>query len=392
MGYLRWCWEGKSRGARAEVARYVYSSIFLLTNFLAWLVRDYSHNALAKLHYLKGCKGGQDCLGTEGVLRVSMGCFIFHFCMFITTVGATKLQEYRDSWHSGLWHLKGLMWISVMIMPFLFPPAVIQLYGEVARFGAGIFLLIQLVGIVKFITWWNDRWMSDDTGRCRAAAIMVSTTAYSASVCGIILMYIRYAPKASCSLNIFFVTWTLILLQIMTGISLHSKANAGLLASGLMGLYIVFLCWSAIRSEPIMDKCNPRKQATGKGDWINIVSFIIAVLAIVMAAFSAGIESRYFQFSKSELQSDDDVPYGYGFFHFVFSMGSMYFAMLFVGWNLHQTMEKWSIDIGWASTWVKIVNEWLAAILYKAISIMPMCISLVFACASNAPCEFRDMD
>lgn len=26
---------------------------------------------------------------------------------------------------------------------------------------------------------------------------------------------------------------------------------------------------------------------------------------------------------------------------------------------------RWSIDVGWTSTWVKIVNEWLAAGLYS---------------------------
>jgi len=42
----------------------------------------------------------------------------------------------------------------------------------------------------------------------------------------------------------------------------------------------------------------------------------------------------------------------------------MYFGMLFIGWNLHQTMQRWSLDVGWISTWVKIVNEWLAAGLF----------------------------
>lgn len=46
------------------------------------------------------------------------------------------------------------------------------------------------------------------------------------------------------------------------------------------------------------------------------------------------------QFKKAEAESEDDVPYGYGFFHFVFSMASMYFGMLFVGWNVHKTMKK----------------------------------------------------
>lgn len=360
-------------GPNPHMARNVYGFIFLLTNLLAWMVRDYGNNALAELEHLKGCQGGHDCLGTEGVLRVSLGCFIFYFAMFLTTVGTTKLHECRDSWHSGWWPLKSLMWIALMVIPFFIPSAFIQFYGEVARFGAGIFLIIQLFSVINFITWWNDYWVLEkNVERCRILVITMSTMAYAASLAGIILMYIWYAPKASCVLNIFFITWTLILLQVMTSISLHSKVNAGLMTSGLMGLYVVFLCWSAVRSEPATEICNTRPQTTGRGDWMTIVSFLIAMLAIVMATFSTGIDSKSFNFRKDEVEAEDGVPYGYGFFHFVFSMGAMYFGMLLIGWNLHQTMQKWSIDVGWASTWVKIVNEWLAAGLYIWTLIAPL--------------------
>lgn len=27
--------------------------------------------------------------------------------------------------------------------------------------------------------------------------------------------------------------------------------------------------------------------------------------------------------------------------------------------------NRWSIDVGWASTWVKIINEWFAATIYR---------------------------
>jgi serine incorporator 1/3 len=47
-----------------------------------------------------------------------------------------------------------------------------------------------------------------------------------------------------------------------------------------------------------------------------------------------------FKKAESEEEEEDDIPYGFGFFHFVFAMGAMYFAMIFVGWNEHQTMEK----------------------------------------------------
>lgn len=350
-------------------ARYVYAFIFLLTNLLAWIIRDYGHRVLAGLKHLKDCQGGHDCLGTEGVLRVSLGCFIFYFTMFLTTVGSTKVHESRDSWHSGWWPLKSFMWVTLMVGPLFLPSAFIQFYGEIARFGAGIFLIIQLISVINFITWWNNYWLSEKNAEeRRTLAITMSTTAYVASLIGIILLYIWYAPRPSCALNIFFITWTLTLIPLITGISFHSKVNASLMTSGLMGLYLVFLCWSALRSEPAAEKCNTRSQATGRGpDWITIISFMIAMLAIVIATFSTGVDSKSFQFQQDEVEEveeGDDVPYSYGFFHFIFSMGAMYFGMLFIGWNLHQTMQRWSLDVGWISTWVKIVNEWLAAGLF----------------------------
>lgn len=143
------------------MARYIYGFIFLVTNIFAWMVRDYSHNALSHFHYLKGCEGGHDCLGSEGVLRISLGCFIFFLIMYLTTVGTQKINDPRDTWHSGWWFVKALLWIGLMITPFFVPSAFVQFYGEMARFGAGIFLIIQLISVINFIYWWNGDWLSE---------------------------------------------------------------------------------------------------------------------------------------------------------------------------------------------------------------------------------------
>uniref|UniRef100_A0A0E0MS72 Serine incorporator n=1 Tax=Oryza rufipogon TaxID=4529 RepID=A0A0E0MS72_ORYRU len=171
---------------------------------------------------------------------------------------------------------------------------------------------------------------------------VVSIAAYVGSILGVVLMYVWYAPRPSCKLNILFITVTLVLVQIMTGVSLSSKVKAGYLAPGLMGVYIVFLCWTAIRSEPHTEICNKKAEVATSADWVNIASFVIAVIVIVTATFATGIDSKCLQFKKAESEQpeDDDIPYGFGFFHFVFAMGAMYFAMLFVGWNANQTMEK----------------------------------------------------
>ncbi|KAI4350876.1 hypothetical protein L6164_005283 [Bauhinia variegata] len=367
-----WCSQFQN-ASNPWMARYVYALIFLAANLLAWAARDYGRGALREMERLEGCNGEKECLGGEGVLRVSLGCFVYFMIMFLSTAGTSKLNETRDSWHSGWWLVKLVLWAAMMIFPFLLPAPLIQIYGEIAHFGAGVFLLIQLISIISFITWLNDCCLSDKYAeRCQIHVMLFATIAYVICLVGIILMYIWYAPQPSCLLNIFFITWSLVLLQLMTSVSLHPKVNGGILTPGLMGLYVVFLCWCAIRSEPAGDSCIRKEEPGNRTDWLSIISFIVAILAIVIATFSTGIDSNCFQFRKNDTPAEDDVPYGYGFFHFVFATGAMYFAMLLIGWNSHHVMRKWTIDVGWTSTWVRIVNEWLAVCVYLWMLVAPI--------------------
>ncbi|KAL2342510.1 hypothetical protein Fmac_003795 [Flemingia macrophylla] len=366
-----WCSQFRN-ASNPWMARYIYALIFLVSNLLAWAARDYGRGALTEMKRLKGCNGGKDCLDAEGVLRVSLGCFIFYIIMFLSTARTSKQNNVRDTWHSGWWSVKIALWVVTTVIPFLLPSEFIQIYGEVAHFGAGVFLLIQLISIISFITWLDECCESEKyPASCQIHVMLFATTAYVVCLVGIILMYIWYAPKPSCLLNIFFITWTLVLLQLMTSVSLHPKVDARILTPGLMGLYVVFLCWCAIRSEPAGENCIRKSDSANKTDWLSIISFVVGILAIVIATFSTGIDSKCFQIRKNETppaedEGDDDVrvPYGYGFFHFVFATGAMYFAMLLIGWNSHHPMRKLTIDVGWTSTWVRIVNEWLAVCVY----------------------------
>ncbi|KAL4318364.1 hypothetical protein GQ457_18G000730 [Hibiscus cannabinus] len=360
-------------GSNPWMARYVYAVIFLASNLLAWAVRDYGRNAFPEMQKLKNCHGGRACLGAEGVLRVSLGCFAFFSVMFLSTARTPKMYNCRDSWHSGWWSAKIALWIALTATAFLVPTFIVQIYGEIAHFGAGVFLLVQLVSVISFITWLNDWCQSDKISeKCRMHVMSLATASYVICIVGIVMMYIWYAPESSCLLNIFFITWTLVLIQLMASISLHPKVNAGILTPGLMGLYVVFICWCAIRSEPAGENCIRKAEESNRTDWLTIISFVIALLAMVIATFSTGIDSQCFQFRKKEAPAEDAVPYGYGFFHFVFATGAMYFAMLLIGWNTHHTIKKWTIDVGWTSTWVRIVNEWLAVGVYLWMLLAPV--------------------
>ncbi|KAG2308910.1 hypothetical protein Bca52824_028658 [Brassica carinata] len=205
------------------------------------------------------------------------------------------------------------------------------------------------------------------TGDKLLFGLVMSMVFYIGSVCGIVVMYYFYVASTACALNIFFISLTVLLLIVMMVMSLHSKVKSSLMSSGIMASYIVF--YVGLPSEG--------KDQNQKLVFVWLVlqnitqSFLIAIGAIVMATFSTGIDSESFsfQFRKDEAKEEDDIPYSYGFFHLVFSLGAMYFAMLFISWNLEHSARKndtrrWSIDVGWTSTWVKIVNEWFAAGIY----------------------------
>ena len=118
-----------------------------------------------------------------------------------------------------------------------------------------VFLLIQLISVISFITWLNECYQSKkDAERwlvlicqevpffffniflikqhtvyfyvCSHVHVMLlATTSYTVCIVGLILMYIWYAPDSWCLLNKFFITWTLFLLQLMTSIALHPKVS-----------------------------------------------------------------------------------------------------------------------------------------------------------------------
>ncbi|WVY95979.1 hypothetical protein V8G54_028130 [Vigna mungo] len=166
--------------------------------------------------------------------------------------------------------------------------------------------------------------------------------------------YVSFSYQSFCSLTNHYIL-LLVSFKSFTFSFYQYKVNRGLLSSGIMASYIVFLCWCALRrspswsfSEPATARCQTKNQEKGNSDWITII------------------------FSEDKVEQEDDIPYSYGFFHLVFSLGAMYFAMLFISWDLNNSARKWSIDVGWMSAWVRVINEWFAATIYIWMLISPI--------------------
>ena len=79
-----------------------------------------------------------------------------------------------------------------------------------------------------------------------------STVCYVGATIGVGFLYHYFAPKASCGLNIAWITLTLIFAVVYTAISVSPwrSPSAGLLTSGVVYVYSTYLVWAALTSEP----------------------------------------------------------------------------------------------------------------------------------------------
>ena len=68
--------------------------------------------------------------------------------------------------------------------------------------------------------------------------MLLATMAYVICLVGIISMYIWYVPQPTCLLNIFFITWTLVLLQLMTSVSLHPKVSSNIINTSIVRFHL----------------------------------------------------------------------------------------------------------------------------------------------------------
>ena len=109
-------------------------------------------------------------------------------------------------------------------------------WSEVARVGAAVFLLIQLVILLGSVYEINDRWLGKATGYNEGGGkdgfyrllLVISTFAfYIGSFVASGFMYARWAPYKECVTNNLFITFTLLLAALYTAVSLRSDVRAG---------------------------------------------------------------------------------------------------------------------------------------------------------------------
>jgi len=272
----------------------------------------------------------------------------------------------------------------------------------------------------------DQRWLVGILACCAVMALI--------TVVGIGALYVVYG---GCSISAMFITLTAIAVVGFTVLQLTAADSDGsLLTSCVVAVYCVYLCWSAVNSNP--EPCNPGSKASEDPGQIAL-GMLVAAFSLGWTCYSATASATTVTTGpsaatqeaiaatdadatdsmrqplnvsrpktnklrsaskdnddliehKADLEdpdtTDDDgsgaadsSPAGgtqpdsrLWFFHVVMAAGALYMAMLLTNWGTGtDTTAGHSPSTGTAQMWVKVVSQWLAIALYVWTLIAPRC-------------------
>ncbi|KAF9289551.1 hypothetical protein BGZ68_009133 [Mortierella alpina] len=358
--------------------------------------------------YLKLNCEDASCYGNLGVQRVGFALALFHCILGALLIGVHDSRSKRAAIQNGWWGPKVVVWIALVIASFFIPTGFIMSYGNyTALMGAGIFILFGLILLVDFAHTWSEtciaKWEVSDTNKWQFILVGSTMIMYLGAIILTGVMY-GYFASSGCGLNIFYITFNLILALIVTAVGImpavqEANPKSGLAQSSMVVIYCTYLILSAVANEP--DAATQGGKATiNNGDYapLNSDSAVPLINSGPNSssmrrsdALLAAVESGALPVSaldEDEDEDDDDseydarddekngCQYNYTFFHLIFALAAMYIAMVLTNWNTFSKEEGQDgmvyIGQSWAAVWVKVASSWICYGIYAFSLLAPI--------------------
>ncbi|XP_063223816.1 serine incorporator 1 isoform X2 [Bacillus rossius redtenbacheri] len=361
-----------------------------------------------------------DCNSAVGYLAVYRLCFVltcFFVLMAVMMIGVKSSKDPRAGIQNGFWGLKYLLVIGGIIGAFFIPEGSFgttwMYFGMIGGF---MFIIIQLILIVDFAHSWAERWVGNyeetESKGWYAALLICMLLNYALAITGIVLLYVYFTLPDACSLNKFFISFNLILCVIVSIISIlpsvqEGQPRSGLLQSSVVTLYVIYLTWSSVSSQP--DKqCNPgmlgivgensnaKNQSKVTFDTESIIGLVIWMCCMLYSSLRSASSSSKLTMTEHVLVKDngadggsgigdggesgrakvwdneeDGVSYSWSFFHVMFAFATLYVMMTLTNWySPNSSLE--TLNANAASMWVKIISSWMCIALYTWTLVAPI--------------------
>jgi len=379
--------------AKGVTGRIGYTVLFFVVSFIAWILRGWADEIVGWVPPLKICKSDK-CFGVLAIYRVCFTLAAFHLVHAIIFIGAKDKSDPRMHLQDGWWLIKIGIFFAGLIGAFAIPNEFYEVFGWISIFGAGIFILVQLLLLVDFAHSWAEKWITNyeetegETNAWWFIMLGTSITLFLLGLVASILMYVFFVKDAAaCQLNAAFITLNLVFCILTSALSILPKVQdanpkSGLLQASFIAGYATYLVWSAMMSESSVT-CNPFGSSTGASTLSLVIGTLFTVVAVCFSTFSAaktiGTAENEPLINKEEKGEEADgasgdepaeetgpVPYNLTIFHLIFALGSLYICMLMSDWFTidKENEQSLKVDSGMVAVWVKIVSGWIALVLY----------------------------
>ncbi|KAG7481395.1 hypothetical protein MATL_G00066320 [Megalops atlanticus] len=367
-------------------------------------------------------------VGYSAVYKVCFGMACFFFVFSVFTFRVRTSTGWRAAIHNGFWFLKFLALLGCCAGGFFLPnqDTFLEVWRYVGATGGFIFLLIQLMLLVEFAHRWNKNWTSGIKYNklWYAALALVTLMLFTVAVGALVFMSVYYTHHEACTLNKIFLglNATLCLFVSLLAISpfiQKLQPTSGLLQSGVITVYVMYLTFSALSSKPIetveKDGANvtvckfpfnygsegDKKIVTGVGTVILFGCVLYSCLTSTTrrssdalrvcrttmpenerarCCFCCGDDGDDYEDEERKgggqnvmYDEREGTVYSYSYFHFVFFLGSLYVMMTVTNWFHYEDakLEKF-LDDSWSVFWIKMASCWVCLLLYMWTLVAPM--------------------
>ncbi|NWR23017.1 SERC5 protein, partial [Emberiza fucata] len=328
------------------------------------------------------------------------------------------------------WLIKLIVLAAMCSGAFFIPDqdTFLNAWRYVGATGGFLFIAIQLILLVEFAHKWNKNWTAGANHKqvWNGLLALVTLTLYSIAVAALVLMALFYTRPEGCLHNkvLIGVNGGLCLLVSLVAISpcvQNRQPHSGLLQSGVISCYVMYLTFSALSSKPpetILDEnnrnitiCVPEfsqglhrdeNLVTGLGTTILFGCILYSCLTSTTRASSEALRGIYAT-AETEVarccfccvpDGDADAEehvekrggqtvvydekkgtvYSYAYFHFVFFLASLYVMMTVTHWFHYESAQIEKFFTGtWSIFWIKMVSCWVCVCLYLWTLIAPLC-------------------
>ncbi|XP_029431514.1 serine incorporator 5 [Rhinatrema bivittatum] len=419
--------------------RFMYALYFILVSVICCIMMSptvadkMSENIPYYNQICSSIQAGENCnklAGYSAVYRVCFGmaCFFFIFCLLTLKINNSK--SCRGYIHNGFWLFKFIFLVALCSGAFFIPDqdTFLEVWRYVGTAGGALFLVIQLMLLVEFAHKWNKNWNSGTPHNKLwfAALALITLILYSVAVFALVLLAIFYTHPDGCLLNkiCLGVNGGLCLLVSLAAISpcvQKRQPHSGLLQSGVISCYVMYLTFSSLASKPpetIPDAsgrnitiCIPSFSqgftqdmtlVTALGTSILFGCILYSCLTSTTRASSDALRGNLSPLETEVARccfcctpgGDVDVEeneaarggqqviydekkatvYSYSFFHFVFFLGSLYVMMTVTNWfHFSEADIENLFHSSWSTFWTKMISCWVCIGLYLWTLKGPLC-------------------